>query len=74
MKNCATKVQHQNTKIRTVILIFPRYHTHLLICCVLFTRVYYDNVKNALTIGEYLESNLGSELRARYDEIILKEK
>ena len=33
MKNCVTKLQHLKTINWTVILIFPRYCTHLLIFC-----------------------------------------
>ena len=62
MKNRVTKVQHQNTKNQTVILMFPRYRTYLLIYCVFDLNNYY-NVCNALTIGKYLETNRGSEQR-----------
>ena len=35
MKNCGKHFQHQNTKNRTVILIFQGYSTYILICCVI---------------------------------------
>ena len=40
----------------------------------LFTWIYDYNVQDVMTIGKYIESTRGSELRAWYDEIILKEK
>ena len=61
MKNCVTKVQHQNTKNQTVILILPRYHTYLSICCV-FTWKNDDTVPNATTINKFLETNSGPEI------------
>ena len=41
MKNCVNKFQHQNTKNRTVILIFPIYRTYLFICCVIYLKVWW---------------------------------
>ena len=69
MKNCVTKVQHQNTKNQTVILIFPRYRTYLLICCVIYLKND-DTVLNALTICKYHVTTHGSEQRKRDNEII----
>ena len=40
----------------------------------LFTWKYDDTVQDAPTIDKYLETTRGSELRAWYDGIILKEK
>ena len=39
--NCVNKVQHQNTKNRTVLLVFPGYWTYLLICCVIYLKVWW---------------------------------
>ena len=39
MKNRVAKVQHQNTKSWTVILIFPISCTYLMICCVIYLKV-----------------------------------
>ena len=61
MKNRITKFQHQNTKNQTVILIFPRYHTYLLTCCV-FTWKNDNTVPNVPTINRFLETTSGSEL------------
>ena len=60
MKNRVTKVQHQNTKNQRVILIFPRYCTYPLICCVFYLKND-DTVRNALTICKYLETTHGSD-------------
>ena len=60
MKNRVKKVQHQNTKNQTVIIIFPRYRTYLLICCV-FHLKNDDTVLNALEIVEYHETTPVSE-------------
>ena len=73
MYNCVTKIQHQNTKNQTVILIFPRYHTYLLICCV-FHLKNDDTVPNSPTINKFFETTSGLELREWYDNIITKEK
>ena len=51
MNNRATKVEHQNMKNQTVILIFPKYCTYLLICFV-FRLKNGDTVLNSLTIGK----------------------
>ena len=61
-RNCVTKVQHQNTKNKTVILIFLRYRTYLLICCI-FHLKNDDTVLNVLTIGKYHETTPGTEQR-----------
>ena len=45
MKNCVTKVQHQNTKNWTVILIFTRYRTYLLVCCVIYLNIWWHCAK-----------------------------
>ena len=71
MYNCVTKVQHQKKKNQTVILIFPRYHTYLLICFV-FCLKNGDTVPNAPTINKFLETASGSELREWHDNIIIK--
>ena len=47
MKKIVTKVQHLKMRNQTVLLIFTRYPTELLI----FTQNYDGTVKNALTIG-----------------------
>ena len=73
MKNRVTKFQHQNTKNQTVILIFPIYHTYLLICCV-FHLKNDDTFPNSPTINKFLEMTSGSELREWYDSMIIKEK
>ena len=72
MKNCVAKIQHQNTKNKTVILMFPSYRNYLLIS--FFSLTYDDTVCNALKISKYLETNRGSEKRKWNDEIILKGK
>ena len=54
MKNRVTKVQHQNTKNQTVILIFLKYRTYLLIRCVFYLEND-DTLINALTICKYHE-------------------
>ena len=43
MKTFVTKVQHQNTKKLTVILIFPRSCTYLLVCCVIYLKVWWHS-------------------------------
>ena len=45
MKNRATKVQHKNTKNQTVILIFPISCTYLLICCIIYLKVWLHGAK-----------------------------
>ena len=40
----------------------------------LFNLRYDETVQDSLTIGEYLETTCGAELRAWYNKIILKEK
>ena len=44
-ENCATKVQHQKTKNRTVILIFPKYCTYLFICGDIHSKVLWNGAK-----------------------------
>ena len=73
MKNRVKNFQHQNTKNQTVILIFTRYTTYLLICCV-FHLKNDDTVPNEPTINKFIEMTSGSELRKWYDNIIIKEK
>ena len=60
MNNRVTQIQHQNTNNQTVILIFPRYCTYLLICCV-FHLKNDDTVIIALKIGKYHETTPGTE-------------
>ena len=72
MHNLVTKVQYQNTKNQTVILILPRYHTYLLICCVFYLKND-DTVLNELTICNYHETTQGSEHHEWNDKIIRKE-
>ena len=62
MKNRVTTVQHKNTKNQTVILIFPRYCTYLLIFYV-FQLKNDDTVLNESTIGKYHETAPGTEQR-----------
>ena len=62
MYNRVTKFQYLNTKNQTVILIFPRYPTNLLICCV-FHLKNDGTVPNVPTINKFLETTSGSELR-----------
>ena len=69
MKNRVTKVQHQNTKYQTLILIFPRYHTYLFICCVFHLKNDYT-VLNALAMGKYHETTPGIEQSKRNNGII----
>ena len=71
MQNSFTKVQHQKTKNQTVILIFTRYTTYLLICCV-FQLKKDDTVPDAPKINKFFETTSGSELRKWFDNIILK--
>ena len=73
MKNCVTKVQHQNKKNQTVILILQDIALTFWYI-VLLTWIYDDTVQNSLTIGKYLETTCSSELSKWYDEIILKEE
>ena len=53
----------------TVILVFPRYYTYLLICCV-FHLKNYDMVINSLTIRKYNKKTPGSEQQKRNNEIL----
>ena len=69
MKNRVTKVQHQNTKNQTVILIFPGYRTYLLICCVIHLKND-DTVLNTLIIVKYHETTPGSEQRVWNNKIL----
>ena len=66
------KFQHQNTKNQTVILIFPRNPTYILICCV-FHLKNDDTVPNAPTINNFLETTSGSEMCEWYNNIFIKE-
>ena len=54
MLNLVTKVQHQNSKNQTVILIFPINPTYILICCVLHLKND-DTVPNAPKIKKILK-------------------
>ena len=65
------KSSTSNTKNQTVILIFPRYPTYFLICCV-FQLKNDDTVPNGPTINRFLETTSGSKLRKCYGNIIIK--
>ena len=45
MKNRVTKVQYKKRINRTVILIFTRYCTYLLICCAIYSKVLWHGAK-----------------------------
>ena len=60
--------KYENPKVR---LIFPRYCTYLLMCCVIYLKND-DTVPNAPTINRFLETTSGSELREWYNNIIIK--
>ena len=57
------------TKNRTVILLFARYRTDLLICCAIHSN-YYGTVQNVLKIGYNLKTTCGSELPDQCDKIM----
>ena len=71
--NRLTKVQHQNTTNQTVIWIFIRYPTNLLIRYVSNLKNH-DTFPNEPTIKTFLETTSGSKLRKCYNNIIIKEK
>ena len=45
MKNCVTTFQHLKTRDQTEMLIFPRYHTYLLICYAIDLTVWWYSEK-----------------------------
>ena len=59
-------------KNQTIILIFPRCTTYLLICCISHLKNN-DTVPNEQKINKFIEMTSDSKLHKCYDNIIIKE-